>query len=165
MNLGPKLRTVNIRVRSDRFSRKFDTPDVCSLRSTSELCEAFRQHFQGQFTMGLFSLIETFYSYIADFPRVSLTESDGCKYEVKEGEISEALKCFGKSKSPGIYGLPYELFSSHFQMFVFILTVVFDKWFRHGSIPIQFSRVWLRGCKKTRMVGGISTATGPQLCS
>lgn len=60
--------------------------------------------------------------------------------KITEGEVHEALKIAGSGKSPGHDGQSYELYLRLSPMFVLMLTVVFNNWFRQGSVPDRISR-------------------------
>ena len=54
---------------------------------------------------------------------------------VTECEDRDALKQVGLNKSPGLDGLPYEVYWRMSHMFVPILTDMFNHWFAQGAIP------------------------------
>ena len=81
-----------------------------------------------------------FDTYLADFPRLLATEAAGCEGHIKEEEIREALKSVGLDKSPGIDGLPYEVYLRLSHMFVPLLATINDNWMRQGIIPRRFTR-------------------------
>ena len=54
---------------------------------------------------------------------------------VTECEVRDALKQVGLNKSPGLDGLPYEVYLRMSHMFVPILTDMFNHWFTQGAIP------------------------------
>ena len=62
-----------------------------------------------------------FNTYLADFPRLLVTEVAGYEGHIKEDEIREALKLVGLDKSPGIDGLPYEVYLRLLHMFAPLL--------------------------------------------
>ncbi len=115
--------------------------------------EAFRRHFESRFTKEPV-LREEFRSYLADFPRLSPTEAASCEGQITEGEVYAALKKVGRGKSPGLDGLPYELYLRLSHIFVPILTVVFNNWFRSGSIPNRITRGVITLLKKGKGGGG-----------
>ena len=79
--------------------------------------------------------VQEFRNYLVDFPR--LGEAEAASYEgiVTECEVRSALKQVGLNKSPGLDGLPYEVYLRMSHMFVPILTDVFNHWFAQGAIP------------------------------
>ena len=79
--------------------------------------------------------IREFRSYLADFPRLGAAEAASCEGVVTECEVRDALKQVGLNKSPGLDGLPYEVYLRMSHMFVPILTDVFNHWFAEGAIP------------------------------
>ena len=52
----------------------------------------------------------------------------------------DELKQIGLSKSPGLDGLPYEVYLRMSHMFVSILTYVFNHWFAQRAIPTSITR-------------------------
>ena len=58
-----------------------------------------------------------------------------CEGVVTECEVRDALKQVGLNKSPGLDGLPYEVYLRMSHMFVPILTDMFNHWFAQGAIP------------------------------
>ena len=54
---------------------------------------------------------------------------------ITECEVRDALKQAGLNKSPGLDGLPYEVYLRLPHMFVPILTDMFNHWFAQGAIP------------------------------
>ena len=74
-------------------------------------------------------------SDLADFPRLGAAEAASCEGVVTECEVRDALKQVGLNKSPGLDGLPYEVYLRMSHMFVPILTDMFNHWFTQGAIP------------------------------
>ena len=105
------------------------------LRSSREIREAFRAHFRGRFARCPELQLQEFRNYLADFPRLGEAESASCEGVVTECEVRDALKQVGLNKSPGLDGLPYEVYLRMSHMFVPILTDVFNHWFAKGAIP------------------------------
>ena len=64
-----------------------------------------------------------------------MAEAASCEGVVTECEVRDALKQVGLNKSPGLDGLPYEVYLRMSHMFVPILTDVFNHWFAQGVIP------------------------------
>ena len=54
---------------------------------------------------------------------------------ITEYEVRDVLKQVGLNKSPGLDGLPYEVYLRLPHTFVPILTDMFNHWFAHGAIP------------------------------
>ena len=54
---------------------------------------------------------------------------------VTECEVRDALKQVGLNKSPGLDGLPYEVYLRMSHVFVPILTDMFNHWFAQRAIP------------------------------
>ena len=74
-------------------------------------------------------------SYLADFPRLGVAEAASCEGVVTECEVRHTLKQVGLNKSPGLDGLPNEVYLRLSHMFVPILTDMFNHWFARGAIP------------------------------
>ena len=62
-------------------------------------------------------------------------EAASCEGMVTECKICNALKLVGFNQSPGLDGLPYEVYLRMSHMFVPILMDVFNHWFAQGAIP------------------------------
>ena len=79
--------------------------------------------------------IQEFRRYLTDFLRLQGAEAAGCKGLVTEWELHDVLKQVDLNKSPGLDGLPYEVYLETSHMFIPILTDVFNHWFVLGAIP------------------------------
>ena len=117
----------------NRYIDSVKTPDVQLLRSSREMRDAFRAHFQDRFACC--TDLPEFHSYLADFPRLGVAEAASCEGVVTECEVCDALKQVGLNKSPGLDDLPYEVYLRMSHMFVPILTNMFNHWFAQGAIP------------------------------
>ena len=109
-NMAQELRAEELRHATDRHIASVKSPEGQRRTTNEAICGEFRQYFLKLFTRepGLSSA--QFDTYLADFPRLSATEAAGCEGRIKEEEIRDALKSVGRNKSPGIDGLPYEVF-------------------------------------------------------
>ena len=87
----------------------------------------------------LFSWFE-FRSYFADFPCLREAEAASCEGLITECKVRDASKQVGLNKSPGLDGLPYEIYLSMSHVFVPILTDVFKRWFTLGAIPDSITK-------------------------
>ena len=67
-----------------------------------------------------------FHKYLADFPQLGEAEAAGCEGIVTECKVRNALKQAGLNKSPGLEGLPYEVYLRMLHTFVPILTYMFN---------------------------------------
>ena len=105
------------------------------LRSSREIREAFRTHFCDRFVRCPDLQVQEFRKYLANFTHLGEAESASCEGVVTECEVRNALKQVGLNKSPGMDGLPYEVYLRMSHMFVPILTNVFNHWFAQGAIP------------------------------
>ena len=118
----------------DRYIGSVKTPDGRLLRSGREIRDAFRAHFRDRFARCTDLPLREFRSYLADFPRLGAAEAASCEGVVTECEVRDALKQVGLNKSPGLDGLPYEVYLRMSHMFVPILTDMFNHWFAQGAI-------------------------------
>ena len=121
----------------DQYIASVKTADGRLVRSSREMRDAFRAHFRDRFACCPDLPIREFRSYLADFARLGAAEAAGCECVVTECEVRDALKQVGLNKSPGLDGLPYEVYLRMSHMFVPILTDV-QPLVRPGSHP------WLR---------------------
>ena len=80
---------------------------------------AFQAHFRHRFPRCPNLTVQEFRSYLADFPRFR-------EDLVTECEVHDSLKQVGFNKSPGLYGLPYEVYLRLLHIFVPILTDMFN---------------------------------------
>ena len=119
----------------DRYIASVKAPDGRLLRSSGEMRDAFRAHFRDHFARCTDLPLREFRSYLADFPRLGAAEAASCEGVVTECEVRDALKQVGLNKSPGLDGLPYEVYLRMSHMFVPILTDMFNHWFAQGAIP------------------------------
>ncbi len=119
----------------DRYIGSVKAPDGRLLRSTREIRDAFRAHFRDRFARCTDLPLREFRSYLADFPRLGVAEAASCEGVVTECEVRDALKQVSLNKSPGLDGLPYEVYLRMSHMFVPILTDMFNHWFAQGAIP------------------------------
>ena len=157
-NMAQELQTEELRHAADRQIASVTSPDGQRRTTNEAICREFRQYFLKLFTRepGLSSA--QFDTYLADFPRLSATEAAGCEGRIKEEEeIREALKSVGLEKSPGIDGLPYEVYLRLLHMFVPLLATIYDNWMRQGTIPRRFTRGIVKLLRKNKHGGdGIS---------
>ena len=119
----------------DRYIASLKTPDGRLLRTSREMRDAFRAHFRDGFSRCTDLPIWEFRSYLADFSYIGVAEAASCEGVVTECEVRDALKLVGLNKSPGLDGLPYEVYLRMSHMFVPILTDMFNHWFAQGAIP------------------------------
>ena len=119
----------------DRYIASVKTADGRLVRSSREIRDAFRAHFRDRFARCTDLPLREFRSYLADFPHLGVAEAASCEGVVTECEVRDALKQVGLNKSPGLDGLPYEVYLRMSHMFVPILTDMFNHWFAQGAIP------------------------------
>ena len=119
----------------DWYIDSVKTTDRRLLQSSREIRDAFRTHFRDGFARCTDLLLRKFRSYLADFPHLEVAEAASCESVVIECEVRDALKRVGINKSPGVDGLPYEVYLRMSYMFVPILTDMFNHLFAQGAIP------------------------------
>ena len=73
--------------------------------------------------------VQEFRSYLADLSHLRVAEAASCEVVVTECEVRDGLKQVGLNTSPGLDGLPNELYLRLPHMFVSILTDMFNHWF------------------------------------
>ena len=131
----------NVTVRKDEVGRfpgryidsvKF--PYGCVLRSNRKIRDAFQAHFRGRFALCLDLSLQKLCSYLDDFPRLGAAEVAGCEVVITECEVRDGVKLVGLNKSPGLDGLPYEVYLRLPHMFVLILTGMFNQGAISGSV-------------------------------
>ena len=125
---------------TDRYIEFVKSPDGRMLRSNREMREAFWAHFRHRFARCPDIPVQEFRNYLADFLRLGEAEAACCEGLVTECEVRNALKQLGLNKSPGLDGLPYEVYLRMSHMFVPILIDVFNHWFAQGAIPGNITR-------------------------
>ena len=132
----------------DHYMASVKTPDERLLRSSRKIRDAFRAHFRDRFARCTDLPLREFRSYLADFPRLGVAEAASCEGVITECEVRDALKQVGLNKSPGLDGLPYEVYLRMSHMFVPILTDMFNHWFALGAIPGSVTKVVITLLKK-----------------
>ena len=132
----------------DRYVASVKTADGRLLHSSREIRDAFRAHFRDRFARCPDLPIREFRSYLADFPHLRVAKAASCEGVVTECEVRDALKQVGLNKSPGLDGLPYEVYLRMSHMFVPILTDVFNHWFAQGAIPGSVTKGMITLLKK-----------------
>ena len=98
------------------------------------LHKAFWAHFRDHFARCPDFPVQEFRNYLADLPHPRAVEAASCEGLVMECEVPNALKQVGLNKSPGLDGLPDEVYLRMSHMFVPILTDGFNQWFAQGAI-------------------------------
>ena len=136
MKSNATAREEEVRRFPDRYIASVKTADGRLLRSSREMRDAFRAHIRDRFARCPDLPIREFRSYLADFPRLGVAEAASCEGVVTECEVRDALKQVGLNKSPGLDGLPYEVYLRMSHMFIPILTDVFNHWFAQGVITL-----------------------------
>ena len=154
VKLDASMRKEEMRRWPNRYIRSVKTPDGQILQSTRDICDGFRQHLQKRFTKKPSLCEQEFRSYLADFPRLGSVEAASCEGEIRESEVLNALKQVGRNKSPGLDGLPYEMYLRLSHIFVPLLTVMFNHWFNQGGIPGQVTKGVITLLKKGDTDGG-----------
>ena len=129
MRCNAFMRKKKLRRYTDRYIEFVKSSDGHVLRSNREMREAFWAHFRDRFARCPDLPVQEFCNYLADFLRLREAEAASCKGLVTECEVRNVLKQVGLNKSPGLDGLPYEVYLMMSHMFVPILTDVFNHWF------------------------------------
>ena len=111
MKSNATVREEEVRRFPGRYIDSVNSPDGRVLRSNREIRDAFRAHFRDRFARCPDLPLQEFRSYL------------------------DALKQVGLNKSPGLDGLPYEVYLRLLRMSVPILTNMFNHWFAQGAIP------------------------------
>ena len=137
----------------DRYIDSDKSPDGCVLRTNREIRDAFRGHFRDRFARCSYLPLQEFCSYLDDLPRLGSDEAASCEGVVTECEVRDALKQVGLNKSPGLDGLPCEVYLRLPHMFVPILTDMFNHWFAPGAIPGSVTKGVITLLKVTGMFG------------
>ena len=104
------------------------------LPSNCEMCEAFRAHLRDRFTCCPDLPVQEFPSFLTDFPPLREAEAACCEGVAIEYEVRDALKQVDFNKSPGLDGLPSEVYLRHPHMFVSILMCIINHSFARGTI-------------------------------
>ena len=156
-NMAQELRAEELRAATRRHIASVTSPDGQRLTTNEDICKGFRDYFLQLCTRepGLSSA--QFDAYLADFPRLEATEAAGCEGPITEVEIRQALRTVGTDKTPGIDGLPYEVYLRLSHMFVPLLATIYNNWLRQGTIPQRFTRGIVKLLRKNKHGGdGIS---------
>ena len=95
---------------SKRYIEFVKSPDGHVLRSNRDVHEAFWAHFRDRFARCPDLPVQELRNYLADFLRLGAAEAASCEGLVTECEVRNALKQVGLNKSPGLDGLPYEVY-------------------------------------------------------
>ena len=148
MKTNATAREEEVRRFPDRYIDSVKTPDGRLLGSSREMRDAFRAHFRDRFARCTDLLLQEFRSYLADFPRLGVAEAASCEGVVTECEVRDALRQVGLNKSPGLDGLPYEVYLKMSHIFVPILTDMFNHWFAQGAIPGSVTKGMITLLKK-----------------
>ena len=110
----------------DRYIDSVKSLDGRELRSNRETRDAFRAHFRDHFARSPDLPLQEFRSYLADFPRLRAAEAASCEGVITECEVRDALKQVDLNKSPGLDGLPHEVYLRLLHMFIPILSNMFN---------------------------------------
>ena len=109
-----------------RYIDSVKSPDGCMLQSNREIRDAFRVHFRDRFARCPDLPPLEFHSNFADFSCLGAAEAAGCEVVVTECKVCDALKQVGLNKSPGLDGLPNEVYLRLSHIFVPVLTAMFN---------------------------------------
>ena len=154
VNVDAEMRQEEIRRFPERNIKEIKTPDGDTRRTTNGICNAFREHLAARFTRIEALPVEDFQVYLADFPRLEAADAARLEGVITESEVRAALRTVSTNKSPGLDGLPYEMYLRLSHLFVPILTDMFNHWFAQGSIPGQVSKGLITLIQKKDTQGG-----------
>ena len=131
MKSNVTVREEEVRRFPGRYIDSVKSPNGCLLRSNRRIHDAFRAYFRDRFALCTDLPLQEFRSYLADLP-----SQLAASVALRRGVDTEcdALKLVGLNKSPGLDGLPYEVYLRLLRMFVPILTDTFNHWFAQGPI-------------------------------
>ena len=118
-----------------RYIDSVKFPDGGMLRLYREIRDTFWRTFVVALPAVLISLFKSFAAILPTSPRLGAAEAARCEGVITECEVRDALKQDSLNKSPGLDGLPYEVYLRLRHMFVPILTDMFNHWFTQGAIP------------------------------
>ena len=118
-----------------RYIESVKSLDRSMLRSSCEMREAFQMLFHDRFAPFPDLPLQECRSYVTNLLHLLEAEATGCKELVTKCQVRDALKQVSLNKSPGLDGLPYEVYLRISQVFVPILTDVFNYRFAQGTIP------------------------------
>ena len=136
-----------------RYIEFVKSPDGNALWSNCEMRDAFREYFPDRFARCPDFPVQEFRSYLANFPHLEEEEAASCKSLVTECEVHDALEQVGLNKSPGLDGLPNQVYLRMSHIFVPIQTDLFNHWFAHGAIPGSINKGMITLLKATGMFG------------
>ena len=148
VKMNATAREEEVRRFPDWYINSVKTPDGLLLRSCREMRDAFRTHFRDRFARYTDLPLREFRSYLTDFARLGVAQAASCKGVVTECEVRDALKQVSLNKSPGLDGLPYEVYLRMSHMFVPFLTDMFNHWFAQGAIPGSITKGMITLLKK-----------------
>ena len=92
MKSNATAREEEVRRFPDQYITSVKIQDGRLLRSSREMRDAFRSHFQDCFARCSDLPIREFRSYLADFPRLGVAKAASCEGVVTECEVCDALK-------------------------------------------------------------------------
>ena len=109
-NIAQELQAEEFKHAADRHITSVTSPDGQCQTTKEAICKEFRQYFLKLFTREPGWSSAQFYTYLADFPHLSVTEVAGCEGCITEDEVQKAMKSVGLDKSLGIDSLPYKVY-------------------------------------------------------
>ena len=118
-----------------RCKDSIKSPDGRVLRSNREIRDTFRAHFLDSFARCTDLPLQEFRCYLANFPSLGTAEAVSCEGEVTKCKVRDSLKQVGLKKTPGVDGLPNEVYLRWPHIFVPILTDMLNHCFAQGTIP------------------------------
>ena len=126
MKSNATAREEEVRRFPDRYIASVKTPDGRLLRSGREIRDAFRAHFRDRFARCTDLPLRSFVAISPTSPALGRLKRLAARVWVTECEVRDALKQVGLNKSPGLDGLPYEVYLR--------MSHMFNHWFAQGAI-------------------------------
>ena len=136
----------------DRYISSITSQEGKLLEGPREVCNGFREFFADLFSAEDLT-VENFNDYLADSPSLDEDRAAVCEGAVTEDEVKRAMSQVSNGSSPGLDGLPYELYKQHSHLFIPILTRVYNHWFVEGRIPSQITKGVITLLKKKDKTG------------
>ena len=140
------------RLYNDRYIPSITTKDGRLLKGPREVCNGFREFFADLFSAEDLT-VSNFDSYLAGSPCLDEATAASCEGVVTEEEVKIAMSQVSNSTSPGLDGLPYEIYKSLSHLFIPILTQLYNHWFTLGHIPSQVTKGVITLLKKKGTTG------------
>ncbi|WP_347046857.1 hypothetical protein, partial [Escherichia coli] len=110
--------------------------DGCMLSEPKQMCAEFQRHFADLYgARGGQEAEVNFTSYLDGMPRLSARDVEFCEMPITAKDIREALTSCTRERSPGLDGLPFELYIYMPDLFGELLRDVYCNWQQNGEYP------------------------------